>query len=174
MDQLFFSLWKNKNLLQKIKYSDIDYYIINNIAQLDKQYDYVLSLNLYGIPVVYNIKDLDQYNVYNLQTHKYLITHIIVSTHFYVNHYHIFLQEQQSQPILFGLSITTIDDLMIPAIELPHSIQYMKYTISEPLTQEYIPKSLTSMFIKTFTNIDRIPNGVRTLVMETFDYDPSE
>ncbi|KAF2078600.1 hypothetical protein CYY_000100 [Polysphondylium violaceum] len=171
MDVLFFSIWRNKYLLQKIYYSDIDYYIIKNVSHLDKRYSYLVSLNHFNKPVVYHIKDLDHYHVYSSHQHKHLITHIIVSTHFYVNHYHI-VQQQTKSPILFGLSITTPDDPLILATELPLSIRYFKYTtFSQPLTKEYVPQSLTSLYLDISATIDQIPTKIKTLNIDTYDVD---
>ncbi|KAF2073353.1 hypothetical protein CYY_005323, partial [Polysphondylium violaceum] len=115
------------------------------------------------------IKDLDHFHIYNSHQNKHLITHIIVSSHFYVNHYNIVQkQPQHQQPILFGLSITTPEDPLILATELPLSIKYFKYTtVSQRLTKEYLPQTITSLYIDISVSIDQIPKSVKTLTIDS-------
>ncbi|KAF2071479.1 hypothetical protein CYY_007195 [Polysphondylium violaceum] len=170
IDDLFFSIWRNKYLRKKIApLSYTQYVIIKNITVLDKKYEYLSLLNHYHVPVVYHIRDLDHLCIYTSHKHNYLITHVIVSASFYKNHLHL-LQQQQSPatPILFGISISESDsDSKIIGKELPLSIQYYSNTRLKPLTKDDIPRSVTSLFLGT-SNIELgvIPEGVKTLVID--------
>ncbi|KAF2078307.1 hypothetical protein CYY_000399 [Polysphondylium violaceum] len=61
---IFFLIWRNRYLQQKVFLSFTDYIIIKNITQLDKKHNHLLSLNQHNIPVVYHLKDLDHYFIY--------------------------------------------------------------------------------------------------------------
>ncbi|KAF2072560.1 hypothetical protein CYY_006135 [Polysphondylium violaceum] len=178
MDQLFFSVFRNKYLFNKIViHAFTDYIVIKNILQLDKQYDRLVTLNKLNIPVVYHILDINYFHFYNTHKHKHLITHVIVSSYFYKYHLHLLKgdddhQQQQQQlqqttikPILFGISTTRESDPLIPADELPASIKYFKYTIVRPISKEYIPESVTSLYLGVTVDVGVIPNTVKTLVM---------
>ncbi|KAF2073428.1 hypothetical protein CYY_005245 [Polysphondylium violaceum] len=173
--QLFFSIFRNRYLKQKIFISSYDYYIIKNISHLEKQYDHLCLLNSNNIPVVYYIPNIDHYHIYCSHKHKSLITHIIVSSHFYEYHYHNLLQESQPLPILFGLTITDRErDPIILANKLPPSVQYYKYRIGgsaydgypEPIQKGLIPESVTYLHLGLDRlDADVLPNKVKTLVL---------
>ncbi|KAF2073960.1 hypothetical protein CYY_004747 [Polysphondylium violaceum] len=166
MNNLFFSLWRNIYLKQKVFLSYTDYVIINNITKLDKHYNHLLSLQQNNIPVVYHLNDLDHYFLYSSHRYKYIITHVIVSTYFYVNY--INLLQKDNAPIIFGVTITDKDkDPILLACDLPRLIKYYKYTNGDLINKDYIPKSVTSVYLE-FTSIDVgvLPNRVKTLVLE--------
>ncbi|KAF2075524.1 hypothetical protein CYY_003165 [Polysphondylium violaceum] len=163
---LFFTIWRNSYLQQKVFISYTDYIIIKNITQLDKKHNHLLSLNQHNIPVVYHLKDLDHYFIYCSHVYYYLITHVIVSTYFYVNHFHL-LQQQHTTPILFGISITDkFKDPILLANDLPQSIKYYKQRNCDMINKDFIPKSVTSVYLDTtLIDIGAIPNSVRILVL---------
>ncbi|KAF2072950.1 hypothetical protein CYY_005743 [Polysphondylium violaceum] len=164
---LFFTIFRNTYLKQKIFLLFFyDFYKIKDIPQLDKQYNLLSLLKRFNIPVVYDIQNIDHYHIYNAHKHKSLITHIIVSSHFYINHYHQ-LQELQKSPILFGITITDKEkDPVILANEIPPSVQYYKYTIGGTITKDHIPRSATLVDL-ALHQLDAgvIPNRVETLVL---------
>ncbi|KAF2070124.1 hypothetical protein CYY_008554, partial [Polysphondylium violaceum] len=70
-------------------------------------------------------------------------------------------------PILFGISITDkIKDPIILANDLPQSIKYYKHTNCDKINKDFIPKSVTSVYLDT-TSIDigAIPNSVKIMVL---------
>ncbi|KAF2072949.1 hypothetical protein CYY_005742 [Polysphondylium violaceum] len=166
--QLFFAIFRNRYLRQKIFYSFYDYCIIKNISQLDNQYDRLCLLIKHAVPVVYYIKNLDHYHVYQSHAQKHLVTHVIVSSHFYVHHYTRLLRHQQPSPVLFGLAITDREsDPLLSAneFELPATVKYYKYTLADTLTKHHIPHSVTSLFLGVLVEAGVIPSRVTTLVV---------
>ncbi|KAF2072951.1 hypothetical protein CYY_005744 [Polysphondylium violaceum] len=164
--QLFFSIFRNRYLNQKIFISLYDYYIVKDITRLDKQYDHLCLLNSKNVPVVYYILNIDHYHIYCSHKHKSLITHIIVSSVFYVCHYQNLLQESQPLPILFGLTTDRVGDPIILANKLPPSVQYYKYTIGGSITKDLIPESVTSLHLcMDRLDADVLPNKVKTLIL---------
>ncbi|KAF2071487.1 hypothetical protein CYY_007203 [Polysphondylium violaceum] len=167
LDDIFFTIWRDRCLQQKIFLSTIDYVLLKNLIQLDKQYSFLSKLNNNNIPVAYHIKDLDHYHIYNAHQHKSLITHIVVSSTFYQNHLHL-IQQQQKQPILFGISISSQNnDPVLNVKDLPNSIQYYQYkNKKQQITKDLIPQSITSLDIEISSiKPGVIPNRVKTLVL---------
>ncbi|KAF2072952.1 hypothetical protein CYY_005745 [Polysphondylium violaceum] len=171
--QLFFSIFRIRYLNQKILLSfNNDYYLVKTISRLDRQYDHLCLLKSVNIPVVYDIQNIDHYHIYNAHKHKSLITHIIVSSHFFIHHYHNLLQESQPLPILFGITITDKEkDPVLLANELPPSVQYYKYTIGGTITKDHIPRLATVVHLSV-GELDSgvVPNNVETLILRCPDY----
>ncbi|KAF2077994.1 hypothetical protein CYY_000718 [Polysphondylium violaceum] len=167
-EQLFFSVFRNKPLRQKIFhqifYSYYDYHILKNICQLDRQFDRLSKLYQYNVPIVYNLATLDNYHIYNSHPHKYLITHFILSTSFYTCHMDLLDQKTRENPsIIFGISIDNESDPIIDIDQLPKSIKYFRNTIR--LKSQNIPPSVTSVHIHAKSlEIGAIPSKVKTLV----------
>ncbi|KAF2072943.1 hypothetical protein CYY_005736 [Polysphondylium violaceum] len=166
-DQLFFSIFKNKYLMQKIYCFYYDYTVLRNITDLDKKHNHISSLH-HQIPIVYHLQTLDHYVIYNSHKHKHLITHFILSTRFYLNHLNVLQQQNNTTttPIIFGISINDRNDPILFAHQLPPSIKYYRFKLTETVTKNHIPPSVTSIYLESLPiDVGVIPNNVKTLAL---------
>ncbi|KAF2074347.1 hypothetical protein CYY_004323, partial [Polysphondylium violaceum] len=119
---------------------------------------------------------MDHYHLYNIHKHKHLITHFVLSSTFYQNHYHLLKQQeskkrkhidqQPKSPIIFGITINDLyKDPHLLSKDLPSSIQYYRLQSEEPITKDHVPKSTTSLSLclKKVLPMDAIPKKVKTL-----------
>ncbi|KAF2070289.1 hypothetical protein CYY_008395 [Polysphondylium violaceum] len=168
-DQLFFSLWRNKFIKNKIILSSIDSIIIKDLSVLGRYRNKLLYLKENGVSIVYKIKDLSSFDIYTLFSCLFFgglepqfilpseCLPYLIKTH----------QKQKLVEMIYGISISTDDQQGVDWLkqDFLQSIKYLEYQGLTPIPENYIPQSVTAIDFREFSEIqvNVLPKNCKSL-----------